>query len=130
MANEQNLKKGKATQFKSGDNAVSNGRKGGLANGKHHRENRTTRQILKTVLDGDVSTLQQFAPLARKLGLESDKSIKEVYTILCLLNSVKTANLGDLERLQKVLGEDKQDENASVIDKLDKVIGEVDKLAK
>lgn len=123
--NEKNLK-----PVTSESEAREKGRKGGIASGKKRRENRTIQQILKTVLDGDVSTLQQFAPLARKLGLERDKSIKEVYTILCLLNSVKTANLGDLERLQKVLGEDKQDENASVIDKLDKVIGEVDKLAK
>lgn len=122
--NEKNLR------VPTSEEAREIGKKGGQASGKKRRENRTIQQILKTVLDGDVSTLQQFAPLARKLGLESDKSIKEVYTILCLLNSVKTANLGDLERLQKVLGEDKQDENASVIDKLDKVIGEVDKLAK
>lgn len=125
--NEKNLKP-QSERTKEEQREIA--RKGGQASGKKRRENRTIQQILKTVLDGDVSTLQQFAPLARKLGLESDKSIKEVYTILCLLNSVKTANLGDLERLQKVLGEDKQDENASVIDKLDKVIGEVDKLAK
>lgn len=128
--NEKNLKNGVATRFKAGEQQVEIAKKGAAASVKKRKETRTIQQILKTVLDGDVSTLQQFAPLARKLGLESDKSIKEVYTILCLLNSVKTANLGDLERLQKVLGEDKQDENASVIDKLDKVIGEVDKLAK
>ena len=38
-------------------------------------------------------------------------------------------NLGDLERLSKLLGEDKQNENADVLAKLDKVNGEVDKLA-
>ncbi len=30
MANEQNLEKGKATQFKSGEEAAKNGRKGGV----------------------------------------------------------------------------------------------------
>lgn len=81
------------------------GRKGGLASAKARRDNRTIQQIVKAITDADISTLQQFAPIARKLGLETDKSIKEVYAILCLLNSVKTANLGDLERLQKLRGE-------------------------
>ena len=49
--------------------------------------------------------------------------------MVCLLNSVKSGNLGDLERLNKLLGEDKQNENADVLSKLDKVIGEGDKLA-
>lgn len=40
MARKQNenLKKGKATQFKSGEKAVQSGRKGGIASGKAKRE--------------------------------------------------------------------------------------------
>ena len=40
MARKQseNLKKGKATQFKSGEKAVESGRKGGIASGKSKRE--------------------------------------------------------------------------------------------
>lgn len=40
MARKQNenLKKGKATQFKSGEKAVRSGRKGGIASGKAKRE--------------------------------------------------------------------------------------------
>lgn len=125
--NEKNLKP-QSERTKEEQREIA--RKGGIASGKKRRENRTIQQILKTITDGDTTTLSQFASIARKLGLESDKSIKEVYSIIALLNSVKTANLGDLERLQKLLGEDKQDENASVIDKLDKVVGKVDKLAK
>lgn len=125
MANEKNLK-----PVKTKSEARERGRNGGIASGQARREKRTIQQILKTIADGDTTTLSQFASIARKLGLESDKSIKEVYSIIALLNSVKTANLGDLEKLQKLLGEDKQDENASVIEKLDKVVGEVDKLAK
>lgn len=73
--NEKNLR------VPTSEEAREIGKKGGQASGKARRDKRTIQQILKTVLDGDVSTLQQFAPLARKLGLESDKSIKEVYTI-------------------------------------------------
>ena len=106
-----------------------NGRKGGIASGQARREKKTIQKILAELLDGQIKDNPQFAKLASKMGVESDKSVKDIFTMVCLLNSVKSGNLGDLERLSKLLGEDKQNENADVLSKLDKVIGEVDKLA-
>ena len=106
-----------------------NARKAGVASGKARREKKTIQKILSDLLDGQIKDSPQFAKLASKMGVESDKSIKDIFTYICLLNSVKSGNLGDLERLSKLLGEDKQNENADVLSKLDKVIGEVDKLA-
>lgn len=106
-----------------------NGRKGGIASGKARREKKTIQKILADLLDSEIKDSPQFAKLASKMGVESDKSVKDIFTMVCLLNSVKSGNLGDLERLSKLLGEDKQNENADVLAKLDKVIGEVDKLA-
>lgn len=103
--------------------------KAGIASGKARREKKTIQKILADLLDGQIKDNPQFAKLASKMGIESDKSIKDIFTMVCLLNSVKSGNLGDLERLSKLLGEDKQNENADVLSKLDKVIGEVDKLA-
>ena len=118
-----------ATQFRSGEEAVENGRKGGIASGQARREKKTIQKILADLLDSEIKDSPQFAKLASKMGIESDKSVKDIFTMVCLLNSVKSGNLGDLERLSKLLGEDKQNENADVLSKLDKVIGEVDKLA-
>ena len=106
-----------------------NARKAGVASGKARREKKTIQKILADLLDGQIKDNPQFAKLASKMGVESDKSVKDIFTMVCLLNSVKSGNLGDLERLSKLLGEDKQNENADVLAKLDKVIGEVDKLA-
>ena len=106
-----------------------NGRKGGIASGKARREKKTIQKILADLLDSEIKDSPQFAKLASKMGVESDKSVKDIFTMVCLLNSVKNGNLGDLERLIMLLGEDKQNENADVLAKLDKVIGEVDKLA-
>ena len=106
-----------------------NARKAGIASGQARREKKTIQKILADLLDGQIKDSPQFAKLASKMGVESDKSVKDIFTIVCLLNSVKSGNLGDLERLSKLLGEDKQNENADVLAKLDKVIGEVDKLA-
>jgi hypothetical protein len=104
-------------------------RQGGIASGKARREKQKTQQILADLVSIKNKDLAMFNKLATKLGLDGDISIHEVFTLTCLLNSVKNGNLGDLERLSKLLGEDKQNENADVLSKLDKVIGEVDKLA-
>ena len=106
-----------------------NARKAGVASGKARREKKTIQKILADLLDSEIKDSPQFAKLASKMGVESDKSVKDIFTMVCLLNSVKSGNLGDLERLSKLLGEDKQNENSDVLAKLDKVIGEVDKLA-
>lgn len=102
---------------------------GGKKSAEVRREKKTIQKILADLLDSEIKDSPQFAKLASKMGVESDKSVKDIFTMVCLLNSVKSGNLGDLERLSKLLGEDKQNENADVLSKLDKVIGEVDKLA-
>lgn len=127
MANVENLTP--FTSEQSREEAKKNGQKGGIASGKARREKKTIQKILADLLDSEIKDSPQFAKLASKMGVESDKSVKDIFTMVCLLNSVKSGNLGDLERLSKLLGEDKQNENADVLAKLDKVIGEVDKLA-
>ena len=110
MANEQNLNH-KLT--------VSELRKGGQNSGKARREKKTIQKILAELLDGQVKDTPQFAHLAATLGVESDKSIKDIFTMVCLLNSVKSGNLGDLERLSKLLGEDNAKEhNNGILDEL------------
>ena len=108
---------------------VEEASKGGQNSGKARREKKTIQKILADLLDSEIKDSPQFAKLASKMGVESDKSVKDIFAYICVLNSVKSGNLGDLERLSKLLGEDKQNENADVLSKLDKVIGEVDKLA-
>ena len=123
MANEKNLRTPTTNE------AREIGRTGGIASGQARREKKTIQKILADLLDGQIKDSPQFAKLASKMGVESEKSIKDIFTYICVLNSVKSGNLGDLERLSKLLGEDKQNENADVLARLDKVIGEVDKLA-
>ncbi len=54
MANEENLKKGKATQFKSGEEAARNGKKGGEASAKARAERKTLKEELLLLLsEGD-----------------------------------------------------------------------------
>jgi hypothetical protein len=124
MANEKNLIP------KAHTLTVEEASKGGQNSGKARREKKTVQKILSDLLDSEIKDMPQFAKLASKMGVESDKSVKDIFTMVCLLNSVKSGNLGDLERLSKLLGEDKENADASVMAKLDEVIGKVDDLAK
>lgn len=94
-------------------------RMGGIASGKARREKQQTRQILSELLSIQNKDFAVFQKIAQKLGLQGDLSIHEVFTTICLLNSVKSGNLGDLERLSKLLGEDNEKEhNNGILDEL------------
>lgn len=54
MANAENLKKGKAAQFKSGKDAVENGRKAGVASGASRRRKRAMRQAAAMLLNTQI----------------------------------------------------------------------------
>ena len=116
MANEQNL-----IPFDERTESEQRGiaRMGGIASGKARREKKTIQKILADLLDSEIKDSPQFAKLAAKMGVESDKSVKDIFTTICLLNSVKSGNLGDLERLSKLLGEDNAKEhNNGILDEL------------
>lgn len=95
MANTKNLKKGNPeTQFKSGRNAVENGRKGGLASGKAKRAQRTMKEdailLLSLALkDDDVDDVEDVQNLAELKG----KNITVQNAII--LAQVKKAIKGD-----------------------------------
>ena len=48
--NNENLKNGKAYEFKSGEKAARNGRKGGIASGVSKRKKKTFREMTRNVM--------------------------------------------------------------------------------
>jgi hypothetical protein len=96
MANEQNLTH-KLT--------VSEQRKGGKKSAQVRREKKTVQKILNDFLSTAAKDNPQVSKLAAKMGLQDDGSIKDLFTIVCTLNTLKDGNLSDLERLSKLLGE-------------------------
>ena len=99
MANEQNLR------VPTSSEARRNGKKGGIASGVARREKKTVQKILNDFLSTAAKDNPQVSKLAAKMGLKSDDSIKDLFTIVCTLNTLKDGNLSDLERLSKLLGE-------------------------
>ena len=66
MANEQNLIKGVATQFRSGEEAAAAGAKGGVASGAARRRKRSLREAADYYLSLPVSDRRVWNRLARQ----------------------------------------------------------------
>lgn len=94
-----------ATEFRTGEQQVEIARQGGIASGIARREKKTVQKILNDFLETSAKDNPQVAKLAAKMGLKADDSIKDLFTIVCTLNTLKSGNLGDLEKLSKLLGE-------------------------
>jgi hypothetical protein len=121
-----------ATEFRTGEQQVEIARQGGIASGIARREKKTIQKILSDLLDSEIKDSPQFAKLASKMGVESDKSVKDIFTMVCLLNSVKSGNLGDLEKLSKLLGEQTEiadteaQKQADFLDAVKKAVSDAD----
>lgn len=103
MANESNLK-----PVRSKEEARAKGRKGGVASGKSRREKKTIQNILTALCDSKCSDIPQFKKIAAKLGLDGDKSVKELFTLVSTLNALKTAKMDDLGKMAELLGEQRE----------------------
>ena len=79
--------------------------KGGQKSVEVRRQKKTVQKILNDFLSTAAKDNPQVSKLAAKMGLRSDDSIKDLFTIVCILNTMKDGNLSDLERLSKLLGE-------------------------
>lgn len=99
MANEQNLRTPTSSE------ARENGKKGGRKSGETRRKKKAIREILNGYLDGSIKNNAQMQALARKLGLNDNATIKEVFVIGCMINSMKHGDLGTIGELSDLIGE-------------------------
>lgn len=70
MANNENLRKGELTQFRSGEEAARNGQKGGKASGAARRRKADFRKTLNLLLTAEIDS-PEWTPLLEALGLDS-----------------------------------------------------------
>ena len=100
MANEQNLR-----PIRTESEARKKGRNGGIASGIARREKKTVQKILGDFLDLGITQNRTMEALARKAGLSTDGSIKDLVTAVCVLNTLKKGDISELEKIAKLLGE-------------------------
>ena len=109
MANEKNLTP--FTSEQSREEAVENGRKGGIASGKTRREKKTVQKILEEYLSKDVKSNKQLKKMAEAIGIKGNQSIKELVTAVCIINTMKKGDIDKLLTLCELLGEDNTTEH-------------------
>lgn len=121
-----------ATEFRTGEQQVEIARQGGIASGIARREKKTVQKILNDFLSTTAKDNPQVSKLAAKMGLQDDGSIKDLFTIVCTLNTLKDGNLSDLERLSKLLGEQTEvadteaEKQAAFLDAVKKAVTDAD----
>lgn len=70
-----------------------------MASAKRRKSKKVIKEILSDVLSLPVSSVPAFANAARKLGIECEKSVREFYVIVCLMNEMKEGNLDSLAKI-------------------------------
>ena len=94
-----------ATEFRTGEQQVEIARQGGIASGIARREKKTVQKILGDFLDLDITQNRTLEQLAKKAGISTDGSIKDLVTAVCVLNTLKKGDVSELEKIAKLLGE-------------------------
>lgn len=97
--NDKNLEKGKATRFKSGDEAVENGKKGGIASGISKRKKKNTAELINAMLSAKVDKARE-EELKEKFSGVFDETEADInaFCIAGLVN--KVARDGDTKAFE------------------------------
>lgn len=107
MANDENLKKGAATQFRSGEEAARNGRKGGIQSGINRRKKCASRKYLKELLAIQPKLTDKDLKLLEKMGVKELEGIDNEFLItMAMLAKAKDGDLRAYDMVHEYLAED------------------------
>ena len=108
MAYEELIENGKATQFKSGEEAAKNGAKGGVASGIARRRKRTLKQAVDLAMSLPVSEKKSKEKLA-EMGIADEDADNQMAVVVGLMLKAMSGN----PKAAAVLFEHLEDENES-----------------
>ena len=99
--------------------------KGGKQSAKNRREQKTYRDMAKTMLSATI-TDENILNELKAYGL-SETDVK-AYTLLGMIKASGNGSHNAFDRLMELIGEKEQNQNENVIAKLDKVLGDIDEV--
>lgn len=110
MADNGNLKKGNPeTQFRSGREAVENGRKGGRKSGAVRRQKFASRKFLKEVLALEAPITPELKRACKQYGIEIPEGVSltnEDLGVLALIKKYRSGDLRAYDMVHEYLAED------------------------
>lgn len=115
MANDRNLK---GFNTKTREEMIEIGKKGAKASAEAKRQKKLVREILQDLMNSPITDYPVFEKAAQKIGVDHKKTVKELFTMACVMNNVKDAKLKDLDTLVNLLGEETVNNNNGVLEDL------------
>jgi hypothetical protein len=112
MANGENLKKGKRSQFKSGEEAAKNGRKGGVASGKSRRRKKAMKERLKEALDLSVVN-PNVKKMMQSVGMDGEGTNYDAVVASIIAGTIQGMP-GYARLLAELIGESGTEQNLNV----------------
>lgn len=101
MANDENLKKGELTQFRSGEEAARRGRAGGKASGAARRRKADFRRTLNALLTTEIDS-PEWTPILKAMGLDSTL---ESAVNMAMIKEALAGNVKAYVAIKDVLGQ-------------------------
>ncbi len=108
MPNEKNLINGKKTQFRSGEEAVLNGQKGGIASGEARRKKKQTAELMKNILNSSLEGKNKVSVKAFASELDDEDLTVNALMAAGIIKAAATGNVKAFETVQRYIGTDEQ----------------------
>ena len=125
MANEQNLEKGLATQFRSGEEAARNGHKGGVNSGVSRRRKRSLKEAADLFLSLPVADTKTYNKMVLA-GVDPDDIDYQMAVVIGMTTKAIKGDAKAAKVLIEMLGGAKEEEaQQNTLDKLDEVLDEI-----
>ena len=105
MANNENLAKGKATQFRSGEEAARNGSKGGIASGAARRRKKSLKEAADLYLSLPVTDKRRLNKLKRR-ALAPEDIDNQMAMIVGLTEAATAGDARAAKVILEMLGDD------------------------
>ncbi len=116
LANEKNLVP--FTSEQSREQAVINGRKGGVASGQAKRRRKLLRDSMNALLELPVSSTKEYNALI-KIGIDIEDIDNSQLIVLALFNKAKSGDVAAIKELRNLIGEDSaEDKSAGQLERL------------
>lgn len=101
MANNENLRKGELTQFRSGEEAARNGKKGGIASGETRRRKADMRKVMNRLLTMNVYV----EGLSDILKADGGESTYEEIISMAMIEQASRGNVKAFHEIKEVVGQ-------------------------
>ena len=127
MANEKNLENGKATQFRSGEEAAKNGQKGGIASGVARRRKRSMQEAADYYLSLPETDRRRVNALLRD-AVDPEDVDNRMSVVMGIGDAAKRGDARAAGVLLKMLGEDtvQEDPAADALEAARALLGGID----